>query len=261
MLALVAGDERLVKAHDKAVNYTLSYIEDNLAESRFRRGEQIETAKTGNIIAAKFRHDISRAKDPQLHTHAAILNATLGGNGMLRSLDSPVFYEHKMLGGAIYQSSLALLVQEIGYKTEIQDNGTFQIKGVDKDLMEQASKRRADIVEMQKQQSTSGAVATQHAALATRPEKEELSYQEKRELWRHDFGDKSIDNLVKISQQVVKQPSFTQEQIKAQESQADQAVNSAVKHLSENEAVFKTIDIAREASVHLSKLNMLLIEK
>jgi conjugative relaxase-like TrwC/TraI family protein len=36
-----------------------------------------------------YRHDISRDKDPQLHTHAAILNATFGGNGELRSLDSP----------------------------------------------------------------------------------------------------------------------------------------------------------------------------
>ena len=249
MLALVAGDERLVEAHDQAVNYALSYIEDNLAESRFRRGEQIETAKTGNIIAAKFRHDISRAKDPQLHTHAAILNATLGGNDVLRSLDSPVFYEHKMLGGAMYQSRLAHLVQEIGYKTEIQDNGTFHIKGVDKELMEQASKRREDIVAMQKQQGTSGAVAAQHAALATRPNKEELSYSEKRELWQHDFGDKSIDSLVKMTQEVIKQSPFTQEQMKAQELQADQAVSSAIKHLSENEAVFKTIDIAREAIV------------
>jgi hypothetical protein len=31
MLALVAGDERLIEAHDKAVDYVLHYIEDNLA--------------------------------------------------------------------------------------------------------------------------------------------------------------------------------------------------------------------------------------
>ncbi len=249
MLALVAGDERLVEAHDKAVNYVLHYIEDNLAESRFRRGEEIESLKTGNIIVAKYRHDISRAKDPQLHTHAAILNATIGGNGILRSLDSPVFYEHKMLGGAMYQSILANLVQEIGYKTEIQDNGTFHIKGVDKDLMDQASKRRADIVQMQKEQGTTGAVSAQHAALATRPAKEELSYLEKRELWKNDFGDKAIEAMIKHSQQAFKQLPVAQEQIKEQELAATQAVDSAVIHLSENEAVFKTIDIAREAIV------------
>ena len=40
MLALVAGDERLIEAHDKAVDYVLHYIEDNLAESRFRQGDE-----------------------------------------------------------------------------------------------------------------------------------------------------------------------------------------------------------------------------
>lgn len=249
MLALVAGDERLVAAHDKAVNFALGYIEDNLAESRFRLGDIIESRKTGNIIAAKFRHDISRAKDPQLHTHAAILNATFGGNGMLRSLDSPVFYEHKMLGGAMYQSMLAHLVQEIGYKIEIQDNGTFHIQGVDKELMEKASKRRAEIVEMQKEQGTSGAVAAQHAALATRPKKEELTRQEKQELWRYDFGDEAINKMMKLSEEISKRLPLTQEQVKKQELEAIKAVDSAVRHLSENESVFKTIDIAREAIV------------
>ncbi|AYQ57054.1 hypothetical protein MS2017_1366 [Bathymodiolus thermophilus thioautotrophic gill symbiont] len=249
MLALVAKDERLVKAHDKAVNYALHYIEDKLAESRFRVGHEIESRKTGNIIVAKFRHDISRAKDPQLHTHSTILNATFGGNGLLRSLDSPVFYEHKMLMGAMYQSMLSSLVQEIGYKVEIQDNGTFHISGVNKELIDQASKRRADIVEMQKEQGTSGAIAAQYAALATRPEKEALSYQEKQDLWRHDFGDKAINKMVVFSKKAVKQLPLTQEQIKEQELYAIKAVDSAVRHLSENEAVFKTIDIAREAIV------------
>ncbi len=249
MLALVAGDERLIEAHDKAVNFALGYIEDNLAESRFRQGEAIESRKTGNIIAAKFRHDISRAKDPQLHTHAAILNATFGGNGILRSLDSPVFYEHKMLGGAMYQSMLAHLVQEIGYKIEIQDNGTFHIQGVDKELMAQASKRREEIVAMQKEQGTSGAVAAQHAALATRPKKEELTRQEKQDLWRYDFGDEAINKMMKLSEKISKRLPLTQEQVKKQELEAIKAVDSAVRHLSENESVFKTIDIAREAIV------------
>lgn len=253
MLALLGKDKRLIKAHDKAVDYTLHYIEDKLAESRVRRGEVIQSQKTTNIMVAKFRHDISRAKDPQLHTHACILNATFGGNGALRSLDSPVFYEHKMLMGAIYQSRLATLVQEIGYSIEIKDNGTFDIKGVDQDLMVRASKRRADIILHQKQQGTMGAISAQHAALITRPEKQQLSHLEKHQLWHHDFGDKSINQLVKFSQQTSQPPPNSQQQIKQpikqQRAEATQAVESAIKHLSENESVFKTIDIAREAIV------------
>ncbi len=249
MLALVAKDIRLIEAHDKAVDYALHYIEDNLAESRFRRGETIENQQTHNVVAAKFRHDISRDKDPQLHTHAAILNVTLGATGMLRSLDSPVLYEHKMLGGAMYQSMLASLVKKIGYEVEIRDDGTFDIKSVDKELMAQGSKRRASIKEYQKEQGTTGAIAAQHAALATRPAKEALSHQEKQELWHLDFGDKAIDDMMAFSSRATQSLPLTQEQIKEQTLIATEATTSAIKHLSENEAVFKTIDIAREAIV------------
>ncbi|CAC9501144.1 hypothetical protein, partial [uncultured Gammaproteobacteria bacterium] len=178
-----------------------------------------------------------------------ILNATFGGNGELRSLDSPALYEHKMLGGALYQSKLASIVKKLGYEVEIQDKATFEIKGVDKGLIKKASKRRMAIIEMQKQQGTSGAITAQYAALATRPEKEELSYQEKQALWRHDFGKKAINKMIVFSNQAIKQPTLTQEQIKQQDLEALKAVNSAVRHLSENEAVFKAIDIAREAIV------------
>ena len=37
--------------------------------------------RTGNICAAAFTHDASRALDPQLHTHFVIANATRGSNG------------------------------------------------------------------------------------------------------------------------------------------------------------------------------------
>ncbi len=34
------------------------------------------TGTTGNIVAAVFRHDTSRALDPHLHTHCIVFNAT-----------------------------------------------------------------------------------------------------------------------------------------------------------------------------------------
>ncbi|CAC9527235.1 hypothetical protein [uncultured Gammaproteobacteria bacterium] len=249
LLALVAKDTRLVEAHDKAVDFALNYLENNLIGSRFRMGDKIEFQQTNNMIAAKYRHDISREKDPQLHTHAAVLNATLGHNGALRSLDSPVLYEHKMLMGAMYQSHLANQVKELGFEVELNDNGTFDIKGVDKDIIDQASKRRQAIVEDMKLKGVSGALAAQYSSLATRPQKEELSHHEKQTLWKEDFGDKAIDEMVKLSKEVVKQTPHTSEQIKQRELVAAESVGSAIRHLSENEAVFKTIDIAREAIV------------
>ena len=114
LLALVGSDERLINAHETAVDTALHYIENNLAQSRFRYGSDIKKEKTGNLAVAKYLHDISRDKDPQLHTHAAVLNITFGHQGELRSLDSRDFYKNKMLVGAIYQSTLAQKVQELG---------------------------------------------------------------------------------------------------------------------------------------------------
>jgi conjugative relaxase-like TrwC/TraI family protein len=253
ILALVARDERLIEAHDTAVSKALSYVENNLAESRFRMSGLIESRKTGNIIAARFRHDISRDKDPQLHTHAAVLNVTFGNNNVLRSLDSPVFYENKMLLGAIYQSELAQAVQKIGYKIKILENGTFQIIGVSKEILEQASKRRDAIVALQKEQGTTGnAIAANAAALETRGKKETLSYKQKQALWKEDFGEKAINSLVNFKEkQTVEEKTKSQiaddriEQTKV----ANKAVSAAIKHLSENESVFKRIDLAREAIV------------
>jgi len=49
------------------------------AACRVRDGEQAwseDVRTTGNLVAASFRHDCSRAYDPQLHTHNVTANAT-----------------------------------------------------------------------------------------------------------------------------------------------------------------------------------------
>jgi conjugative relaxase-like TrwC/TraI family protein len=264
LLALVGGDSRLIEAHDTAVDYTLQNIENKFAESRVRVGGVggfIDNQKTGNIVCAKFRHDISRAKDPQLHTHAAILNATIDINGNLRSLDSPALYEHKMLNGAIYQSKLAELVQEIGYQTKIRSDGTFEIIGVNKELVDDASKRRNEIKKDMYEKGISGAIASQYSSLATRPHKEDLSHDEKKYLWNEDFKNnlQDLKSLIDFSKQ---QTNTHQHRLSVnQQKEAEKAVNSAIKHLSETESVFKAIDIKREALVaSLGKTDDLVID-
>jgi conjugative relaxase-like TrwC/TraI family protein len=75
VMALVAQDKRLVEAHDRAVGTALNELEQ-FAATRVHEGGQISDRMTGNIIAATFRHDTSRALDPHLHTHCILFNAT-----------------------------------------------------------------------------------------------------------------------------------------------------------------------------------------
>ncbi len=46
------------------------------ASTRVRKNGQCTDRTTGNIVAAVFRHDTSRALDPHLHTHCIVFNAT-----------------------------------------------------------------------------------------------------------------------------------------------------------------------------------------
>ncbi|HEY9659376.1 MAG TPA: MobF family relaxase, partial [Allocoleopsis sp.] len=67
--ALVGGDTRLVQAHQTAVATTLSILERCCAQTRIAHSGQRCKMATGNLTIGQFLHDLSRAKDPHLHSH------------------------------------------------------------------------------------------------------------------------------------------------------------------------------------------------
>src|SRR5690606_23378350 len=71
--ALVAGDAEIIKAHDRAVERALALAEAR-AQARHKIDGKTRIETTGNLVIGKFRHETSRERDPQLHTHAVILN-------------------------------------------------------------------------------------------------------------------------------------------------------------------------------------------
>jgi conjugative relaxase-like TrwC/TraI family protein len=83
LAALVGGNEALEQAHYTAVARTLEVIEQRYAQTRVRTEEGRQAITTGNLIVAQFHHDTSREKDPQLHTHCVVINATQLRRGTL----------------------------------------------------------------------------------------------------------------------------------------------------------------------------------
>ena len=76
LLALLAQDQRLIEAHDRAVVLALAELEQ-FAATRIRKGGIEEGDRvTGNLVCAAFLHTSSRALDPQLHTHFVLFNCT-----------------------------------------------------------------------------------------------------------------------------------------------------------------------------------------
>ncbi|MEW6440654.1 MAG: MobF family relaxase [bacterium] len=157
------ADCRIVETHSGAVKKALTFAEARYAQARIISGAKQVEVPTGNLVAALFVHMTSRALDPQLHTHAFVLNITRRlEDGQWRALHrgkqittrraraavvSNPFYTHHLLLGQIYRNEIAAELAGRGYTVRITDpeNGFWELAGVPEDLIKAFSKRRDEI--------------------------------------------------------------------------------------------------------------------
>ncbi|MBV8903181.1 MAG: relaxase domain-containing protein, partial [Acidobacteriia bacterium] len=146
ILAELAGDRRLIEAHQHAVEEALHELESHAATG-VRRGGANYNRTTGNLIIAVYHHDTSRELDPQLHTHAVAGNLTWdGAEQRWKALQAYPIYERRAYLTEVYRNALAREVLRLGY--EIEDrrdakghNVGFEIRGVSDDLVSKYSQR------------------------------------------------------------------------------------------------------------------------
>ena len=101
----------LVEAHESAVDAALGYLEREAC--RVRRGHGgVRREAAGGFVAAAYRHRMSRAEDPQLHTHVVAANMARGGDGRWTALDGTPIYRHAKAAGFLYQAHLRAAVRE-----------------------------------------------------------------------------------------------------------------------------------------------------
>ena len=144
--ALVGGDDRLVDAHEAAVCDALSYLERELVGYRETHGGEAVHVPSNRAVAALFRHEVSRGLDPQLHTHAVLVNAVQRADGDWRCLDARQLYAEQMTVGAVYRASLAGRARELGYEIRVEhSDGRFELAHITRAQVEAFSTRRADI--------------------------------------------------------------------------------------------------------------------
>ena len=87
--ALVGNDQRIVEAHERAVTMALEQLQ-SFAATRVRKDGQCTDRATGNIVAATFRHDTSRAVDPHLDVYKRqALNIVPLGHAFAQSAMQP----------------------------------------------------------------------------------------------------------------------------------------------------------------------------
>lgn len=254
VMALVAGDKRLVDAHEKAVKTALSYAEKNFIMTRVTEKGVTQHEKTGNAIFASFTHTTSRALDPQLHTHNALMNATQSGDGKWRSIDSKMFYKNSMAIASVYKMELGVLVRDLGYETEKGKHGNIEIKGVSKELMQSYSQRREEILKAKEEFGYTTAKGMDKAAVRTREAKQEVNSKDLVGGWEKTAGKEldTLKGLVAESQykEISKAPEsptnlLTKIFDKKNEVSKD-AVKSAIENLSERNATFNHTQLIQE---------------
>jgi len=149
LMAVLAGDGRLRKAHERVSAMAFAELErfaGRQRNTRKARGREL----TGNVCAAAFTHDASRALDPQLHTHFVVANATRDAEGRWVALDEFHMLKAIRYAGKVYQNEFAREVKALGYRIqeardeEGQVTG-FEIEGVSDELCERFAKRREEI--------------------------------------------------------------------------------------------------------------------
>lgn len=142
--ALIGGDVEIIKAHDRALARALEHAEER-AQARKKVDGRSQVETTGNLVVAKFRHETSREQDPQLHTHAVVMNLTRRADGQWRALKNDEIVKMNKYLGAVYRAELATELQRLGYNIRHDRDGMFELAHIDRKQLEGFSQRGAQI--------------------------------------------------------------------------------------------------------------------
>jgi Ti-type conjugative transfer relaxase TraA len=166
------ASNEVVNAHDVAVAGALGYLERHASGARRGKGGKHSIASKG-LIGAAFRHRTSRAGDPLLHTHVLVANMIQGSDGKWGALDAKHLYRHAKTAGFLYQSKLRKeLTRRLGVEWTQVRKGTADIQGIDREVIQAFSKRRAEVKAVLTERSEPTRREREVAALTTRQAKD-----------------------------------------------------------------------------------------
>jgi conjugative relaxase-like TrwC/TraI family protein len=249
LAALVGGDKRLLESHDRAVEKALAELERH-AQAWAHGGRDVET--TGLVVAASFRHETSRALDPQLHSHCVILNVTRRADGEWRAVNARGIFRAQRLAREIYEAELAKELRGLGYEVNTYRDGragrdrAMGIAGFEPEHLKLFSKRSREIEKALQSQGLKSRLHGSRVTVATRKAKEKgIDREALLWNWRSAAREAGIQFPRWEKERLV--PPGRLSPARELEGWARLAVNGARDHLSERRAVFGLAELEREA--------------
>ena len=159
-------------AHRVAVGDGFGYLERHAAVGRRGRGGST-TVRGDGFVSASFTHRVSRAGDPQLHTHVLVANLTHGPDGRWTAIDGRELYAHGKTAGYLYEARLrAELTRRLGIQWTAPRKGIAELAAMSPAVLRQFSRRRAEIEAELERRGESSSAAARIATLATRRRKD-----------------------------------------------------------------------------------------
>jgi conjugative relaxase-like TrwC/TraI family protein len=205
LLAAGGGDQlrrQTAEARAEALQVGIGYLERHGIGVRRDHNGTDRHQVTSGLVTVAFEHRLSRAGDPQFHTHVLVQNAAHGPDGRWTALDSDRLYAHLMAADHLYLAAeRAALTERLGVRWGPVDerSGAAEIVGLDdRGLIERFSKRSEEIDHWLAEQGLSGIKASSVAAVATRApkdhsESEQSIYQRwTRELAEQEVGERQL---------------------------------------------------------------------
>jgi conjugative relaxase-like TrwC/TraI family protein len=183
---LAGGGDQLrrevAEARADALQVAVAYLERHGVGVRREHNGVDRYRAVGGLVAVAFEHRLSRAGDPQYHTHVLVQNAAQGPDGHWTALDSDRLYAQLMAADHLYLAAeRAALTQRLGVRWGPVDerSGAAEIQGLDdRTLIERFSKRSEQIDQWLTEQGLSGIKASSAAAVATRAPKDRSESEE-----------------------------------------------------------------------------------
>ncbi|MFH8136371.1 conjugative transfer relaxase/helicase TraI [Pantoea osteomyelitidis] len=138
MMILIGGDTRLLDAWNRSVENGIKEVE-KLISARITDGGKTDAVLTGNMVAALYNHDTSRALDPQIHTHALVFNATfaedkwraLASDTRMKTGFGENLYALQVAIGNLVLQPFRQEAEKLGYETVAAGkNGLWELKDV-----------------------------------------------------------------------------------------------------------------------------------
>ena len=183
IVALVCGDNRIERAHERATFSALRELEQ-FAAARVRKFGASTYRNTANIVSAVFRHDTSRALDPHLHSHCVVFNATFDdAEQRWKALETYEMLRASKFAENVYYHELAQELNKLGYKFHNNSRGDFEIEDIPQNLIRKFSKRHQEIDEQTK------------ALLEVAPDKRNLNINKIRVLIAHNKRARKIKDI------------------------------------------------------------------